>query len=517
VVRGWAHGLLSPVARVEVWIDGRSQGCAAMGRVCTNRAVAWQNGAAVLSGFELRLDTYRLHRSGDRARLSARVILLDGTSADLPAVDVALRPAAELATSSHAASAQRARPQPPRSQSGVRPIRLLCFARSLDSGGSQLRLAELIQHLQSIGGFETTVVAPTEGPLRRTLESAGALVHLTAIRIDDTTAYERQLTAMAAWAANRFDLVLAGTLTSFPAIDLANRLGLPSVWRIGEVEPLPTVVDWLGERLDPAVELRAHDAFDTASVVLFNSEAGLRRHRRPGIAERCTLLASGTDVAGAYAYMQTTPRDACRQALGVASDRRLLICAGTLWPLKGQALLVSALKHMRAGHPLECVMIGQHCEPYASTLASLIRHHRLAGCVRLIPFCDDLRPWWRAADAAVCPSETESMPAGVLEAMAFGLPVLATSVGGIPEIVDDGITGWLCEPNDLGSLIAGLERVAAATPGELRTLGDRAAQHVRAVHNRSEALARTTDLLRHVARGGAPRGLDQRATAIRDG
>jgi hypothetical protein len=50
--------------------------------------------------------------------------------------------------------------------------------------------------------------------------------------------------------------------------------------------------------------------------------------------------------------------------------------------------------------------------------------------------------------------------------------------------------------HDLGSLIAGLERVAAAAPGELRTLGERATQRVRGAHDRSGALARMTDLLR---------------------
>jgi D-inositol-3-phosphate glycosyltransferase len=516
VVRGWALGITSPVTRVEVWLDGRSQGCAAIGRVRFDSAVAWRNGAAELSGFELRLDPQRLHPLGDRALLLARVILLDGTRADLPAVEIIVGPAVEPATSSPAGSLERILPGPPRTQSGLRRIRLLCFARSLDQGGSQLRLLELVQYLKLIGGFETTVVAPGEGPLRRALESADALVHLAPIRIDDTAAYEEQLTAMATWAADRFDLVLAGTLTSFPAIDLANRLGLPSVWRIGEAEPLPTVVDWLGESLDPAVELRAHRAFDTASVVLFNSEAALRRHRPAGVAERCVVLASGADVAGACAYVRATSRDACRQTLGIGPDRRVLICAGTLWPIKGQALLVSALKYVRADRPLECVMIGQRCEPYAGAVSRLIRHHRLAGSVRLIPFSDDLRPWWRAADVAVCPSESESMPASVLEAMAFGLPVLASRVGGIPEVVADGVNGWLCEPNDLGSLIAGLERVAAAEPEELRALGDRAARRVSDAQDRSEALARMTDLLRHVARGVRPHWLDQQTATRRD-
>jgi glycosyltransferase involved in cell wall biosynthesis len=207
--------------------------------------------------------------------------------------------------------------------------------------------------------------------------------------------------------------------------------------------------------------------------------------------------------------VRATDRDACRQRLGLADDRRVLVCAGTLWPVKGQALLISALKHVRIRHPhLDCVFIGQHVQPYAAALSRLIARHELASSIRLLPFCDDLRPWWRAADIAVCPSESESMPTSILEAMAFGVPVLACRVGGIPEVVEDGITGWLCEPNDLGSLIAGLEQAVAAKPHELRALGDGAACRVNSSHDRSTALSRMTDLLRHVSRGSRPRWLD---------
>ena len=89
----------------------------------------------------------------------------------------------------------------------------------------------------------------------------------------------------------------------------------------------------------------------------------------------------------------------------------------------------------------------------------------------------DPRPLYQAADLLVLPSRSEGFANTLIEAMGCGLPVVATRVGGNPEIVEDGTTGILVAPGDAGALAAAI-RELLAEPERRRRLGARARARV---------------------------------------
>src|ERR671937_272842 len=90
---------------------------------------------------------------------------------------------------------------------------------------------------------------------------------------------------------------------------------------------------------------------------------------------------------------------------------------------------------------------------------------------------DELGGLYDRAAVVVCPSHREGLPLCVLEAMAHGRPVVASAVGGIPELVEDGVTGFLVEPGDVAGLRAAIERLLA-DPMLRRRLGRAARKRV---------------------------------------
>jgi len=145
-----------------------------------------------------------------------------------------------------------------------------------------------------------------------------------------------------------------------------------------------------------------------------------------------------------------------RDELGAGPFRPLWVCPARLESQKGQAVLIDALARVRArGLDFVAVLAGE-----GSLRADLERRSREAGLgdqVRFAGQVEPVGPLLLAADACVLPSLWEGLPLAVLEALARARPVIASRVGGVPDVVEDGLTGRLVPAGDAAALAAALE------------------------------------------------------------
>ena len=115
----------------------------------------------------------------------------------------------------------------------------------------------------------------------------------------------------------------------------------------------------------------------------------------------------------------------------------LIVSVGTVCERKGQHTLVEAAATLaRERDDFACYLVGVRGGiPYAGYVRHLVKRHRLESVVHLIPETDNVWAFYRAADVFVCTSHMETFSRAVLEAEAFGLPIISTPVSGVPEQV----------------------------------------------------------------------------------
>jgi sugar transferase (PEP-CTERM/EpsH1 system associated) len=140
-----------------------------------------------------------------------------------------------------------------------------------------------------------------------------------------------------------------------------------------------------------------------------------------------------------------------RRVLGLPPEALIVGTVGRLDPVKDQAGLVRSFAALLRGQPDAFLVIAGEgpCRP---ELTRLIGELGVERRVRLLGDCPDIPLVLSAMDLFVLPSIAEGLSNTVLEAMAAGLPVVATRVGGSPEMVEDGVTGRLVAPQDPGAL-----------------------------------------------------------------
>lgn len=274
----------------------------------------------------------------------------------------------------------------------------------------------------------------------------------------------------------RPDLVLFADgfpLANLAAKQAAARRGLPYLVLVHCVQP-----DWAGQYAAflPALP----NLYRQARAVIAVSEDNLRLLRRHfGLAPDLGRVIPNGRPRAFFAPRDAERRARERAALGIGPEDLLALSIGRLELAKGWPELLDALPRLRgcgAWPRLKLVWVGEGTlAPRLKRLGALLG----AGRIQLLPAHPDIPALLDAADLLIHPARFEGMPLVVLEAMAKGLPIVATAVSGIPEALGD--TGVLLAPADapgagLGERLAEAICALAADAPRRRRLGEAARQ-----------------------------------------
>jgi len=186
-------------------------------------------------------------------------------------------------------------------------------------------------------------------------------------------------------------------------------------------------------------------------------------------------------------------RQQAKQAVGAWPDRPLVLMLANLAPHKGQPTALRAVAELkRRGIDVACWLAGVERDgdgAFTAGLQTMIEELGIGDRARLLGFRDDGPELLRAADFFLLPSTREGLPLSILEAQASKVAVLASPVDGIPEVVEDGRTGFLVSPDQPAAYAERLEQLIA-DPELYRSITHHAHRQC-VTHHNSEAYCQT--------------------------
>lgn len=194
---------------------------------------------------------------------------------------------------------------------------------------------------------------------------------------------------------------------------------------------------------------RICQVLNSADHIITVSNTNLACIQKLNIETPVSVIPNGFDASQFHPIDQIE----CREKLGLPVDKKILLTVGNCVAIKGQKYLIEAMKDIHTKYPdVICVIVGGG-ELYPN-LQKLVVEMGLQNCVRLVgrrPH-EEIPLWMNACDVFVLPSLNESFGVVIIEAMACGKPVVASNVGGVPEIICSETYGLLSQPGNAKDL-----------------------------------------------------------------
>jgi glycosyltransferase involved in cell wall biosynthesis len=327
-------------------------------------------------------------------------------------------------------------------------------------------------------GFQASVICPAEGELTRHLEGLGLSVNNIELlearftwRPDYLVKYLKSflrviLELRRLLIEAKPDLIHANTIRAgLVATTATFGTRMPVVWHLHDIlphHPLSTLIRWFAA-LSPRTSLLA-----ISQAVANRFQGGVLR-----LLDDCTkirVIHNGVNLKRFSSDPAASQR--IRQELGVSEDQFLMGIVGQITPRKGQFELILAFAKVAKQLPKAVLTVvgaplfnNDH-----EYLEKLKRTAENLGVVDRVIFTgarNDVQVVMQALDLLVLNSNVEPFGLVVIEAMACGIPVLATDVDGVPELIRHGVSGWLVPAGDKQQLTQGL--VTLATDRKLRS------------------------------------------------
>lgn len=310
-------------------------------------------------------------------------------------------------------------------------------------GGGEHSFLDLLSHLRHV--WEPIAFVPCEGELKAKLRENGIEAHVIRLPSIRPWFIHNILTCLRSYfiICQKYhpDLIYAnGSRAAFYSGLVGKLLGLPVIWhcRIADRDPY---LDFFLTRL--------------STSIVVNSKATANRFRVP-FRSKVRIVYNGIDIN----WFQS---ENVRKPDLIQEDWKVILKVARVSRWKRHDLAISAFEEVARLDPkvrLVCVGAKDRLEPeWWDSLQERTGKSPFSNRIHWIGHVDDVRPWYRAASILVLASANEPFGRVLVEAMACGVPVVATRSGGVPEIVSDRQDGFLVSPGNVKEMAYAMEKI----------------------------------------------------------
>jgi len=321
-----------------------------------------------------------------------------------------------------------------------RKLKVVFFSHNLNYEGAPNILLEVVRGLKTKNRIIPVIVSINQGPQPqyKDLIAEGFCVHqLPVLKQNNMLDIEQGIKRVRDFLLEQKpDLVVTNVLVTFFVVEASMQLGLPTLWWIHESYEPATMVKNLPPKSFPWVKKALNDV----TMTLFVSRETSHLYKNYNQKLNYRVIHNSLDVNKIKGATTSANRIRARKELSLDSLKKVIVSVGTVCERKNQITLVEAAKILSQTHDDFIFYLVGYRESlkYGTYIFNQIKKYQLEDVVKLIPETPNVEQYYLAADIFAFSSLNESYSLTILEAMAYGLPIVTTRCFGITEQVRFG-------------------------------------------------------------------------------